>query len=109
MRILILNGIKTKHSQSNIRGGSKTAAFVTEQIPIYEVTFLLCVFQYCLSDEPEVRPFEPEKTAVTPYSETKYQPIYYLAESFEDAKEKLRYVHHLLYYWGKKLLYRMPQ
>lgn len=46
--------------------------------------------QYCLSDEPEVRPFDPEKTSVTPYPVTKYQPIYYLAESFEDAKSKLR-------------------
>ncbi|XP_071477423.1 protein henna-like [Diadema antillarum] len=45
--------------------------------------------QYCLSDEPEVRPFDPEKTSTTPYPVTKYQPIYYLAESFQDAKEKL--------------------
>ncbi|XP_030844374.1 protein henna-like isoform X1 [Strongylocentrotus purpuratus] len=52
--------------------------------------------KYCLSDEPEIRPFDPEKTAVTDYPVTKFQPIYYLAESFEDAKEKLRT-------WTKKI------
>lgn len=44
---------------------------------------------YCLSDEPELRAFDPPKTAVQPYPITEYQPIYYVAESFEDAKEKL--------------------
>nr|XP_054774889.1 protein henna-like [Lytechinus pictus] len=52
--------------------------------------------KYCLSDEPEVRPFDPEKTSVTDYPVCKFQPIYYLAESFEDAKEKLRT-------WAKKI------
>ncbi|XP_030843985.1 protein henna-like [Strongylocentrotus purpuratus] len=46
--------------------------------------------KYCLSDEPEIRPFDPEMTSVTDYPVCKFQPIYYLAESFEDAKEKLR-------------------
>ncbi|XP_041452524.1 protein henna-like isoform X2 [Lytechinus variegatus] len=52
--------------------------------------------KYCLSDEPEVRPFDPEKTSVTEYPVCKFQPIYYLAESFGDAKEKLRT-------WAKKI------
>lgn len=46
-------------------------------------------FQYCLTDKPEVRAFDPSKTSATEYPITKYQPVYYLAESFQDAKEKL--------------------
>lgn len=46
--------------------------------------------QYCLTDKPEIRPFEPEKTAVQKYPITEFQPVYYIAESFEDAKEKVR-------------------
>ncbi|XP_074640101.1 protein henna-like isoform X2 [Tubulanus polymorphus] len=45
--------------------------------------------QYCLSDKPEVRPFEPPQTGLQKYPITSFQPIYYVAESFEDAKEKL--------------------
>ncbi len=48
--------------------------------------------EYCLSDKPEVRPFEPEKTGTQPYPITEYQPVYYVAESFEDAKNKILYV-----------------
>ncbi|XP_066265265.1 phenylalanine-4-hydroxylase-like isoform X1 [Branchiostoma lanceolatum] len=46
--------------------------------------------QYCLTDKPDIRPFEPEKISVTKYPITEYQPIYFLADSFQDAKEKLR-------------------
>lgn len=45
--------------------------------------------QYSLSDKPELRPFEPSKTSLQEYPITEYQPIYYIAESFEDAKEKM--------------------
>lgn len=45
--------------------------------------------QYCLSDKPELREFEPAKTGLQKYPITEYQPIYYVAESFEDAKEKM--------------------
>ncbi|XP_065199964.1 protein henna [Planococcus citri] len=45
--------------------------------------------EYCVSDKPELRPFEPEKTAVQSYPITEYQPVYYVAESFEDAKNKM--------------------
>ncbi|XP_013162313.1 PREDICTED: protein henna isoform X1 [Papilio xuthus] len=45
--------------------------------------------QYCLSDEPELREFEPELTGEQKYPITEYQPIYYVAESFESAKDKM--------------------
>nr|CAH0100881.1 unnamed protein product [Daphnia galeata] len=45
--------------------------------------------EYCLTDKPEIRPFEPSKTALQKYPITQYQPVYYVAESFEDAKEKM--------------------
>lgn len=45
--------------------------------------------QYALSDKPELRPFEPSKTALQSYPITEYQPLYYVAESFADAKERM--------------------
>ncbi|XP_064627749.1 tyrosine 3-monooxygenase-like [Lineus longissimus] len=45
---------------------------------------------HALSDVPEHRPFEPEKTALQTYQDADYQPIYFVSESFEDMKEKLR-------------------
>ncbi|XP_071833426.1 phenylalanine-4-hydroxylase-like isoform X1 [Apostichopus japonicus] len=46
--------------------------------------------QYCLTDQPEKKPFEPAVTAETKYPITKFQPTYFVSESFEDAKEKMR-------------------
>lgn len=46
--------------------------------------------EYCLTDEPEKRPFLPDSACDQPYPITRYQPIYYVAESFADAKDKLR-------------------
>ncbi|XP_046734867.1 protein henna isoform X1 [Diprion similis] len=45
--------------------------------------------EYSLSDKPELRPFEPAKTALQKYPITEYQPVYFVAENFEDAKEKM--------------------
>uniref|UniRef100_A0A8D1YJT7 Phenylalanine-4-hydroxylase n=1 Tax=Sus scrofa TaxID=9823 RepID=A0A8D1YJT7_PIG len=46
--------------------------------------------QYCLSGEPKLLTLELEKTAVQEYTVTEFQPVYYVAESFNDAKEKVR-------------------
>lgn len=45
-----------------------------------------------MTDEPKLLPFDPDKTSLQKYPITEYQPVYFVAESFEDAKEKVRYV-----------------
>lgn len=45
--------------------------------------------EYCLSGKPELRSFDPPRTALQPYPITEYQPVYYVADSFEDAKERM--------------------
>ncbi|XP_051547032.1 phenylalanine-4-hydroxylase-like [Myxocyprinus asiaticus] len=46
--------------------------------------------QYSLTDKPKLQPFEPESTCLQKYPITEFQPVYFVAESFEDAKEKVR-------------------
>ncbi|SAM00777.1 hypothetical protein [Absidia glauca] len=46
--------------------------------------------EYSLSDAPELRPFDPAKTAVQKYPITEFQPVYFVADSFKDAQEKVR-------------------
>jgi len=45
--------------------------------------------EWALSGKPELKSFEPEKTGVTKYPITQHQPLYYVTESFEDAKQKM--------------------
>ncbi|KAM3586923.1 hypothetical protein VKS41_001972 [Umbelopsis sp. WA50703] len=46
--------------------------------------------EYALTDKPERRPFDPNMTAIQKYPITQYQPVYFVAESFKDAQEKVR-------------------
>ncbi len=45
--------------------------------------------EYCLSDKPELKPFDPAVAGTTKYPITEYQPIYFVTDSFEDAQKKL--------------------
>lgn len=44
--------------------------------------------EYCLTDKPQLKDFDPEITGVTKYPITQFQELYYVADSFENAKEK---------------------
>lgn len=46
--------------------------------------------EYSLSGKPEIRAFDPYHTGNQKYPITEYQPVYFLAESFEDAQQKMR-------------------
>ncbi|KAJ1966992.1 hypothetical protein H4R35_006843 [Dimargaris xerosporica] len=46
--------------------------------------------EYCLSDKPKLLPFDPSKTCTQEYPITQFQPIYFVADSFRDATEKVR-------------------
>jgi len=46
--------------------------------------------EYCLSSKPETRPFDPFDTSQRKYPITEYQPLYYVAESFQNAQERMR-------------------
>lgn len=43
-----------------------------------------------VNETPEYRPWEPAKAAVQSYPITTYQPVYYVADSLSDAKDKMR-------------------
>merc|ERR1711909_116794 len=45
--------------------------------------------EWALSGEPELKSFDPEKTGIQKYPITEHQPIYFVTESFEDAKQKM--------------------
>ena len=48
--------------------------------------------EYCLTDKPEHKEFDPSVTGTTKYPITEYQPLYYVTESFEEAQRKMSYV-----------------
>lgn len=45
--------------------------------------------QYCLTDKPEYKMFDPIVTGQQKYPITEYQPVYFIADSFEESKEKM--------------------
>jgi phenylalanine-4-hydroxylase len=44
---------------------------------------------YCLTDKPEKKPFNPNITGSTKYPITEYQPVYFYTESFKDAAKQM--------------------
>jgi len=46
--------------------------------------------EYSMSDKPELRPFDPFQACRQKYPITEYQPIYFVAESFQNAQERMR-------------------
>jgi len=46
--------------------------------------------EYSLSGKPQLRPFDPFETCKTKYPITEYQPLYFVAESFQNSQERMR-------------------
>nr|CAG8506256.1 8433_t:CDS:10 [Entrophospora candida] len=46
--------------------------------------------EYSLSDKPEKYSFDPYKTSTQKYIVTEYQKVYFVADSFKDAQQKVR-------------------
>jgi phenylalanine-4-hydroxylase len=46
--------------------------------------------EYSMTDKPEVRAWDPFNASKQEYPITTYQPVYYMASSFEDAKKKMQ-------------------
>lgn len=46
--------------------------------------------EHALSGVPEIKPFETQTASVQPYQDDDFQGVYFVTESFEDMKEKVR-------------------
>jgi hypothetical protein len=53
-------------------------------------SFCLFYLKYACSNGPEHEPFNPEITALRPYVDSDYQPVYFVADSIEKALEDVR-------------------
>jgi len=49
--------------------------------------------KHALSDKPQVLEFDPATTAMQKYDDQDFQPVYFVCESFEDMKDKLRWTY----------------
>ena len=54
-----------------------------------ELVRLFISLRIPLSGKPELQSFDPVKTGVQKYPITEHQPLYFVTESFEDAKAKM--------------------
>ena len=70
---------------------------------IKNVNFNLILIKYCLTSEPQLKPFEPSVTAEQEYPITSFQPLYFVSESFKSAKDKMRLVYKTI---NKGLIYQ---
>lgn len=50
----------------------------------------VCVWQHALSDQASVKMFDPKTTCTQECLITTFQDVYFVSESFEEAKEKMR-------------------
>jgi len=46
--------------------------------------------KHALSDKPQVLEFDPVTTALQKYDDQDFQPVYFVCDSFEDMKDKMR-------------------
>jgi len=46
--------------------------------------------EYCLTDKPQLKPFDPFEACKQKYPITEYQPLYFVADSFQNAQERMR-------------------
>ncbi|KAG8137888.1 hypothetical protein E2320_003828 [Naja naja] len=51
-----------------------------------------CILQHALSDKANVKTFDPKTTCLQECLITTFQEAYFVSESFEEAKEKMRQV-----------------
>jgi len=47
--------------------------------------------KHAVSDRPQILPFDPATTAVQTYDDQDFQPVYFVCESFDDMKDKMRW------------------
>lgn len=52
---------------------------------------MITPYQHSLSDSAKVKPFDPKVTCKQECIITTFQEVYFVSESFEEAKEKMRY------------------
>lgn len=52
----------------------------------------MCLLQHALSDKAQVKTFDPKTTCLQECLITTFQEAYFVSESFEEAKEKMRQV-----------------
>ncbi len=85
-------GLCVENNERKAYGAGLLSSFGELQVKLVFFLYVELVFRvkYCLTDKPAIMPFDPFRVATQPYPITEYQPTYFIAESFKDAKEKLR-------------------
>ena len=81
---------QTKWTAESLRSRSSVFIWRVGVVPVRWEAWLGEQESYLeLLGKPELRSFEPEKTGVQKYPITEHQPLYFVTESFEDAKQKM--------------------
>ena len=68
------------------------------------------LFQHALTSPEKIIRFEPDRASTQEFFVTKFQPVYFASENFEDAKTKMRWVKELVRNSNKvvKYFYVLP-